>query len=247
MTLAICIFKRTEKKYMLTAAQYEAFMTCIGAELAPDRYAKSTVCSLYLDTPDFRMIRTSIEAKNYKEKLRVRAYGIPTGESTAFLEIKKKFMGVVYKRREALPLCVIMRYLEDGILPRDTQIMREIDYARRMWQNPAPAALVAYEREAYVVKSSPSVRLTFDRNVRYRTTDLQLELGHYGKGILQADAVLLEIKTEGAMPLSFAHALDRCGIFPASFSKYGTAYAEFSGTVCAANQNFIQKGEIHYA
>ncbi|MBQ9802107.1 MAG: polyphosphate polymerase domain-containing protein [Clostridia bacterium] len=232
---------------MLTRAQYAALMTLIERELTPDRYSKSTVGSLYLDTPDFRMIRSSIEASNYKEKLRVRTYGCVGEGDLAFLEIKKKCEGVVYKRREALPLSVIMRYLVDGILPCDTQIMREIDYAWRTWGCPMPAALIFYEREAYVVKNTPSVRLTFDRNVRYRTVDLDFTRGDHGTAVTGEDAVLMEIKTEGAMPLFLSHALDSCRIFPTSFSKYGTAYTMFFHTVFGVNENTREKGEIQYA
>ena len=245
--MAIFVFKRTEKKYLLTDDMYRDLMTAILPRLVPDKYCRSTVCSLYLDTPDFRMIRASIDARTYKEKLRVRCYGIPGEEDVAFLEIKKKFEGVVYKRREAMPLSSILRYLEEGRMPLQSQIMREIDYTWRVWQMPQPAALLAYEREAYVVKEQPSVRLTFDTNVRYRTEDLLLQHGHNGNVILPKGTVLLEIKTEGAMPLFLAHALDALSIYPTSYSKYGTAYAEFSRPVCGDIAQNKQKGVFRYA
>ena len=139
-------------------------------------------------------------------------------------EIKKKFKGVVYKRRISLPLAAAEAYLERGERPFDSQIMREIDYAMRFYGYPAPAALIAYEREAYFVKDLPALRVTFDTNVRYRTTDLSAKLGSHGTPIIPSDCILMEIKTDGAMPCWLATALDRAGIFPSSFSKYGTAY-----------------------
>lgn len=87
---ATCIFKRIEKKYLLSVAQYEALFQRIGAQLKPDAFGRSTVLSLYLDTPDHRIIRHSIEAADYKEKLRLRSYGTARAESTVFLELKKK-------------------------------------------------------------------------------------------------------------------------------------------------------------
>ena len=37
--------------------------------------------------------------------------------------------------------------------------------------------------------------------------------------------LIVEIKTDGAIPVWLSHALDELGIAPASFSKYGAAYA----------------------
>jgi len=237
------IFRRIEKKYLLTEDQYRALLTEISQELIPDAYGKSTICSVYLDTPDFRLIRASIDAKTYKEKLRLRSYGVPTDASKVFLEIKKKFKGVVYKRRVSMTLAEAMAYLERGEKPFDSQIMRELDYALRFYGHPPPAALIAYEREAYFVKDLPALRVTFDTGVRYRLTDLSAKYGTEGKHILPPDRVLMEIKTDGAMPCWLSAALDRCGIFPTSFSKYGTAYREF-----ALNEPYlIKKGEQTHA
>ena len=91
---AICNFKRIEKKYILSEKQYEDLFQRIGSYLRPDEYGRSTVMSLYLDTPSHRIIRNSIEAVDYKEKLRLRSYGTAAADSTVFLELKKKFKGV---------------------------------------------------------------------------------------------------------------------------------------------------------
>ncbi len=221
---ATYIFKRIEKKYLLSEAQYEALLQRIGAQLRPDAYGRSTVLSLYLDTPDHRIIRNSIEARDYKEKLRLRSYGTASADSTVFLELKKKFGGVVYKRRAAMCLSEAERYLRQGIKPCESQIMAELDWAMRHWQRPQPAALIACEREAWYDEAQPDLRLTFDRNVRYRESELRLDRGAAGIALLPERTVLLEIKTAGAMPLWLADALDAERIFPGSFSKYGAAY-----------------------
>ena len=124
------IFERIEKKYRITAAQKEAVLREIGGRLLEDRFCRSTIQSLYLDTPDHRIIRNSIEAKGhsvYKEKIRVRSYGTPGREDKVFFELKKKYKGIVYKRRVCMTLAEAERYLEEGICPKDSQIMREID------------------------------------------------------------------------------------------------------------------------
>lgn len=222
----ICIFRRIEKKYLLTEDQYRELMDRISGSLQPDEYGRSTVCSLYLDTPDFRLIRSSIDATTYKEKIRLRSYGTPRADSRVFLELKKKYDGVVYKRRVAITARQAEAYLRSGIKPFDSQIFRELDYAMGFYGGPKASVVLCYEREAFTVPSAPNLRLTFDTHVRYRDSALTLAAGTAGKEILPPGTAILEIKTDGAMPLWLARALDGCAIRPASFSKYGTAYRD---------------------
>lgn len=224
----ICTFKRIEKKYIITSSEKDAFLKDIIQHLIPDKYGKSTICSLYLDTPDFQIIRNSMSAKVYKEKLRLRCYNVPSLQDKVFLEIKKKFKGVVYKRRVAMTLETAYKYIQEKTKPFESQIMSEIDYAMDYYKSPKPKALIAYEREAYYVKDFPNLRITFDTNVRCRTDNLFLEKGNDGKAIIPSDFYIMEIKTDGAMPIWLSHALDKHKIYPRSFSKYGTAYTEFS-------------------
>lgn len=224
------IFKRVEKKYLLTSEQRNDLTEKISPMLLPDPYGRSTISSIYLDTPDFRIVRGSIEAKEedfaYKEKLRLRTYGTPNEDSRVFLEIKKKYDGVVYKRRVSMRYAEAMDYILRGKRPPDSQIMREIDWTMHFYGSPKPAAVISYERDAFFVRDLPALRITFDSNVRYRDTDLDLSLGDSGKLIVPKTASLMEIKTDGSMPLWLSHALDELNIYPASFSKYGTAYRE---------------------
>ncbi len=218
------IFKRIEKKYLLSETQYEQLFNKAAAHLKPDEYGRSTVLSLYLDTPDHRIIRNSIEAADYKEKLRLRSYGTAAPDSTVFLELKKKYRGVVYKRRAAMTLTEAERYLQYGIKPFENQIMSELDWAMKMYRQPKPAMMIACEREAWFDAEHPDLRLTFDRNIRCRETELSLGRGSAGIRLLPEQTVLLEIKTAGAMPLWLADLLNEKEILPGKFSKYGTAY-----------------------
>lgn len=218
------IFKRYEKKYLVTDTQKARLLADIRDFLVPDSHGKSTIYSLYLDTPNYQLIRASIEAKTYKEKLRIRAYGHPSGDSAVYFEIKKKFQGVVYKRRVRMTYDRAMTYLETGVPPVSSQIMREIEYAMTFYGRPKPSMLITYDREAYFAKEDASVRITFDTNV-------QSSVGF----ILLPGQFVLEVKTEGAMPLWLSHALNELEIYPSSFSKYGTAYKEM-----------LHKGEMGY-
>ena len=99
------IFKRYEKKYMLTQKQYDALMPALERQIDTYHYGEYTISNIYFDTPDFQLVRQSIEKPEYKEKLRLRAYGKATDTSVVYAELKKKFDGVVYKRRIPVPLC----------------------------------------------------------------------------------------------------------------------------------------------
>lgn len=224
MAKDLYIFKRVEKKYRIDISKKARLFAMIGDKLVPDEHGKSTICSLYLDTPTHLLIRNSIEAKTYKEKLRLRSYGVPKGDTRVFLEIKKKFEGVVYKRRVSMSLEAAKSYIDGGGSPIKSQIMSEIDYAMKFYGYPKPSILVAYEREAFYVKETPNVRLTFDSGIRYRDSELLLEKGSHGEKLLPDGELVLEIKTDGAMPMWLSAALGECGILPSSFSKCGTAY-----------------------
>ena len=84
--------------------------------------------------------------------------------------------------------------------------------------------IIACEREAWFDEEHTDLRLTFDRNIRYREKELHLNRGSAGINLLPERTVLLEVKTAGAMPLWLSKALDAESILPGNFSKYGAAY-----------------------
>lgn len=218
-------FKRVEKKYLLTQAQYRAFREGMAPYTKPDRYSRYTICNIYYDTPDFRLIRTSLEKPVYKEKLRVRSYGVPGLRDPVFVELKKKFEGVVYKRRITLEYREAARYLTGSPLGQPGQISREIDWFLASYR-PLPAAFIGYDREAHAGAEDPELRITFDTNLRGRNWAVDLGAGDYGDLILPADTVLLELKIPGAAPLWLARLLSENRITSTSFSKYGTYYRQ---------------------
>lgn len=218
------IFKRYEKKYRLNTEEYQQFMSIVRDKLVPDIHGRNTVCSLYLDTPDYLLIRNSIDAVSYKEKLRLRSYGVPNDEKKIFFEIKKKYKGVVYKRRVSMLKNDAFEYIEIGEPPFDSQIMREIDYLMKFYRRPKPNVCILCEREAFFSIDDENVRLTFDENLRYRIGFPNAENINEGTPIVKDGEYIMEIKTPGAMPLWLAHALSECKIYPAKFSKYAHAY-----------------------
>lgn len=221
------VFERYEKKYMLTKDQYCQLLSEMITQICPDIYGKHTICNIYFDTPDYLLIRRSLEKPTYKEKIRLRSYGAAKAGGTVFLELKKKYRGVVYKRRVQMTLEEAEQYLYDGIKPElDSQIFREIDYAYQLYQA-KPAVYLAYDRIAFYGKEDPNLRVTFDMNIRARKTNLHLSEETQGTQLIDADMVLMEIKIPGVMPMWMSRLLSEMKIFPVSFSKYGTYYKNY--------------------
>lgn len=222
------VFKRTEKKYLLTKRQMETIQAALAERMEADVYGKYSIYNIYFDTSDFRLIRTSIEKPVYKEKIRLRSYCIPSEEDKVFLELKKKSQGVVGKRRVTLTFEEAEKYLLFGVYPEraDCQILHEIDFAIDRYQV-VPAAYIAYDRVALSGLEDTNLRITFDENITCRKTDLQLGKERYGISLLEDDQVLMEIKIPGAMPVWLAKLLSELEIFPVSYSKYGTYYKRY--------------------
>lgn len=218
------IFKRYEIKYLVTKEQKKIIMHEMEKYMYADKYGKSTICNIYFDTPDFLLIRRSLERPVYKEKLRLRSYGTATPDSTAFIEIKKKYKGVVYKRRTEMTEKESMRYLCNGEHISDSQILREVDYFLEYYKCIAPQVVISYNREAFYSKDDYDFRVTFDDNILWRDYDLSLCKGVYGMSILKNDCSLMEIKTGTAVPLWMSNLLSENKIYKTSFSKYGNAY-----------------------
>lgn len=219
------VFKRVEKKYLLTKEQYEGLMPLINEYMRGDEYGESTICNIYYDTPNNRLIRLSLDKPVYKEKLRLRTYGAPNENTTAFVEIKKKYQGIVYKRRISMKYSEAMAFTKDRMPPvKDSQIAHEITWLLNYYDGIAPAMVLTYDRTAYFAKNDPNLRITFDKNILWRNYDIDLLLGIYGNLILPEGCRLMEVKIPDAMPLWLAHKFDELKIVPTSFSKYGKAY-----------------------
>ena len=223
-------FARYEKKYFLTPAGQKTLLQAIGSYIKMDFYGKYTICNLYYDTPDWRLIRASLEKPVYKEKLRVRSYGVPAGDGTVFAEIKKKYRGVVYKRRITVPADEVQALLAGGmprVLEHDYgQIGKEIAWFQHVYAA-QPRVFIGYDRIAFAGVEDPELRITFDTNIRWRTAELDLRAGDYGAPLLPDDRVLLELKLPGVCPLWLSHALTAAGAVPVSFSKYGSCYCRY--------------------
>lgn len=218
-------FKRYEFKYLLNPAQKEALQDAMNGRMELDSYGRTTIRNIYFDTDDHRLIRASIDKPIYKEKLRVRSYEQAGAKDTVFVELKKKYNGVVYKRRVALPLEVAMSWLSGkSHLPISTQITDEIDYALHFYNGLKPKAFITYEREAYKDVFESDFRVTLDENILHRDSRLSLSEKVDGQPILPEGMTLMELKVSDSIPLWMADFLCKNNVPRVNYSKYGAAY-----------------------
>lgn len=218
------VFKRYEFKYKLSGEQHAAAVNRITEHMRGDEHGETTIQSLYFDTDDRRLIVNSLQRPVYKEKLRARSYGLAAAGSKIFVELKKKYDGVVYKRRISVPEKDLLPLVCEGKSVGDSQIEKEILYFCGKYPGLRPAMLLLYDRTAYICDGS-DLRITFDRNIRYRTERLDLSSGLDGTPLLRDGEVIMEIKSGYAFPLWLTRFLSEEKIYKHSFSKYGTAYS----------------------
>ena len=224
--MAITVMQRRELKYLMDPAQTAFFRRRLEGHMRIDEYGLTGIASLYYDTPDARLIRASLEKPAFKEKLRARSYGLATEASPVFLELKRKYDGVVYKRRVPSTVPQVERFFagEDS-LDGSEQIRKELAYFRDFYGTLAPACLILYDRTAYF-EPGGDLRLTIDHRPRYRMEDLTLTKSMDGTLLLPEGWTILEIKVQQAMPLWLTEALSAGEIYKSSFSKYGEAYRQ---------------------
>lgn len=232
-------FKRYEIKYLVTDEQRSAITEIMSNYMHIDDFGRSTISNIYFDTPTKLLVRRSLEKPLYKEKLRLRCYGVAKDNSKAYVELKKKYDGVVYKRRAEMTYSQAIKYLAGGESPYHSQITDELDYFLGYYGNLRPSTAIYYDRVAYYGNDDRDLRITFDDNILWRNMGLDLRMPAAGEQLLMPGQSLMELKVGGAMPLWLADTLNEMALFKASFSKYGNAYI----SQCAAKAEKAQKNE----
>ncbi|MBR2256630.1 MAG: polyphosphate polymerase domain-containing protein [Blautia sp.] len=232
-------FARVETKYMLCTDQMPEIEDALEAHgFHRMDFGNSLIQSLYYDTPDYLLIRQSLERPGFKEKLRLRVYGEASSLSSAFLEMKRKYKGVVYKRRTMLPLRTAMNMPDTLEMPETAgQIGKEIIWMMKRYR-PVPAVVIRCDREQWVHSDDPGFRITFDRNIRFRNRNFDLRAKEYHIPLTDAGQRLMEIKTGSAMPQWLARVLWETGARHVHYSKYGLAYQRI-----IQDQRSIERGE----
>ncbi|MGN1398902.1 MAG: polyphosphate polymerase domain-containing protein [Erysipelotrichaceae bacterium] len=218
-------FKRYELKYLISKEQQKLILDAMKNSFKLDDYGATTIRNIYFDCDDYRIIRYCLQRPTYKEKLRIRSYGDINPDDIVFVELKKKYLSVVYKRRLALQADKVENSFKYNLdLEDNSQIAKEIDYYRQFYNGLKPAVFISYQRNAYYQIDDDDLRITFDQDICYRDNDFSLN-NVAGTRLIGEDQCLMEIKTSKAIPLSLATLLCQLNINKTSFSKYGAAYS----------------------
>jgi len=220
------VFQRKETKYLIPTTQFHSFLKDLKKQMQIDEYGLHTILSLYFDTPDDRFITNSMTKPKYKEKFRVRSYDIPKETSMVFLEIKKKVNGIVYKRRMPLTYAEYLQWLDQKhfLKNEDEQIPQEVNWLFKRNPDLSPKTMIMYERMSLFGTSDPDFRVTFDQNIRFRSTNLELSITGEETLVAPEIGVLMEVKALGAYPLWFVELLNDYQLRKGSFSKYAETY-----------------------
>ncbi|MDH6372713.1 molecular chaperone [Paenibacillus sp. VTT E-133280] len=230
--MAIEVFNRYENKYLLDNEAYYKFYNQLLEYMELDDFNKQhefySITNLYYDTAHNTLIRNSLAKPKYKEKLRLRAYGVPNQDTKVYLEIKKKVFGLVNKRRTSLKLDEAYAFVATGREPEfedymNKQVIEEIKYFLTRYEL-QPKVYLSYDRKALFCKNNRDLRITFDTNIRSRRYDLKMEHGVYGEPLLEPGQWLMEVKAENTIPVWLAKMLSEHQMYRTSFSKYGNEY-----------------------
>lgn len=259
MTAFTDVFERKEVKYRLDARQAETMRRALQGRMEPDEYGRTTVRSLYLDTLERTLIGRSLDKPLYKEKLRLRCYGALADDGLAFVEIKKKFEGIVYKRRVGCSYAAARAYLggmpyedacarfpladpaaaAESCAPRSRQIAAEIDQCMARHTPLVPSMLIRCERVAYAptldpLAGRPPADVPCDLRITFDERIAYRDLFTPGSSmapLMRAGEAVMEVKASGPFPLWLVEALDASRAYPTSFSKYGAAYRACESTL----------------
>ncbi len=247
----ISVMKRYELKYILTKEQLEYFKEKIDEYMKVDKYGLTSIASLYYDTPDFNLVTKSIEKPKYKEKIRLRSYGLAKENTPVFLEVKRKLEGIVYKRRIVSTENEVDQFMNNEGELKNDQISRELEAFKENYGLLEPKYLIIYDRVAYYQDDS-NLRITIDMNPRYRVNDLNLHTSMDGISLLEEGSAILEVKVQHSIPLWLVDILTKGKIYQSSFSKVGTAHIRESEKKIAGKSatakipEMVVKGEYQY-
>lgn len=230
--MAIEVFNRYENKYLMDTRAFYEIYNRLTEYMELDAYNRNdkfySISNLYYDTEQHTLVRSSLSKPKYREKLRIRAYGVPEPDAKVYLELKKKVFGLVNKRRTALKLPEAYEFVRTGRPPEfregmNRQVMSEIEYFLSRYEL-RPMVYLAYDRIAMFSKESRDLRITFDTNIRTRRYDLKLELGDYGEQLMERGQWLMEVKAEKTIPVWLSKLLSELQMYRTGFSKYGNEY-----------------------
>lgn len=232
------VIERYELKYRLSPALVEPIRAAVTRYCDPDRAApggRYVISSLYLDTPELRLYRETLDQAPRRFKMRIRRYV----SGPVFLEIKRRIKDVIIKTRTAVPADRWPGLIEDPAIEAALPLApRKLDDVRRfvglaLRIRARPVAVVRYIREAYVSRADDYARVTFDYRLEGHPPDGWTVPVADGPGWIPLDepsrydlprsGVILELKATTAVPLWMMDLVHHFDLRRAGFSKYACA------------------------
>jgi len=226
---------RFEMKYLISEAMAAEIARFIGPYLSVDRYSKLQpggaypIVSLYLDSKNLRLCRESLTGQKNRFKLRVRSYS-DDEDYPSFFEIKRRINSVILKSRAAVRQQDVANLLSGLSLPpqaykTDVEALNQFQlYASSIGAR--PKILIRYLRQAYESDSQNRVRITFDRELCYKTTtiaEVKLDGTSWQRNSLTVGNVILEIKFTARYPAWLGRMVKCFNLRQRSISKYATS------------------------
>ena len=176
--------RRFEHKYLVPESLLPPLRRLVARFASPDRHAARrgvdampgyVVRTIYLDTSRLKHYHEADEGLDVRAKPRIRGYGDADPAADVFLEIKRRRGAVGAKDRAPVAWNSLHRLLSTGDAERYVRtraaIPRAVENACRFLFHLRrdalrPVLLVVYDREPYLGRFGPSLRITFDRRVR---------------------------------------------------------------------------------
>lgn len=199
-----------------------------------------TVRSIYFDSSKFDFYHEKIEGIKVRKKLRIRSYDSKNDNNLVFLEIKNKYDNFIGKNRAPIQYYDLKNLLKTKCV--QTYTLTNNGYANSVKDSEKffhhilrndlkPTILIVYEREAFFSKFDKSLRITFDKNLRfydkpnmkhlYKEDDLEVATPHH---------FVLELKFNNGYPKWLQDIVQEFGLIRRSVSKY---------TICIDSSNRI--------
>ena len=228
--------RRYEFKYLISLAKATAIDNYVAEYLPIDRYSKLypdgyyDICSLYLDSPDMRLCRESMNGVLNRYKLRIRCYSNdPT--TPRFFEIKRRANTVIIKSRarvnnDDVPKILAGRFVQPiSRSPAEIEKLKQFMLYMQSIQA-APVVLVRYKRKAYEGIAENRVRVTFDKQLHFKIDNapcIYFNGTNWQKNNICLEWVILEIKYTGRFPAWLNRMVEYFNIQQHSVSKYATS------------------------
>lgn len=226
--------QRFELKYVISEDLALAIRSFVSSYLEIDEFGATLpnlsypVHSLYLDSPDMKLYRATINGDKNRFKLRLRFYE-NRADAPVFFEIKRRMNNTISKQRGGVRREAVDNLLRGQLPSQEHLISKEpkqlvaLQNFCRLLNNleACPKAHIAYLREAWISRHDNSVRVTMDRDVRCDPeptarlcTDMIRPVTVFG------NKVILELKFTNRFPDWFKELVRVFGLMQCGAAKY---------------------------